>query len=161
VLNWDNFFVAEVGASASLAGLIFVGVSININRIIALPRLPGRAIQALVVLLMVFVVALLYLVPGQSIAQLGAEIIGVGVTGWVGNTTIDFRNYKRTPKEFKQSYVVATAGLDQVSLLFYIFSGIATVLFGGNGLYLLVPATILSFLKSIIDAWVLLVEINR
>lgn len=26
--GWDNFFVAEVGASAALAGLIFVGVSI-------------------------------------------------------------------------------------------------------------------------------------
>jgi hypothetical protein len=25
--GWENFFIAEVGASAALAGLIFVGVS--------------------------------------------------------------------------------------------------------------------------------------
>ncbi len=43
--GWENFFVAEVGASAALAGLIFVGVSINLNRILSLPRLPDRALR--------------------------------------------------------------------------------------------------------------------
>jgi len=32
---------------------------------------------------------------------------------------------------------------------------------GDVGLYWIVPAVIFSFLKAIIDAWVLLVEINR
>jgi hypothetical protein len=27
--GWENFLVAQVGASAALAGLVFVGVSIN------------------------------------------------------------------------------------------------------------------------------------
>ena len=32
--SWENFFIAEVGASAAPAGLIFVGVSINLKRIL-------------------------------------------------------------------------------------------------------------------------------
>ena len=27
--GWENFFLAEVGASAALVGLVFVGISIN------------------------------------------------------------------------------------------------------------------------------------
>lgn len=32
---------------------------------------------------------------------------------------------------------------------------------GSGGLYWIVPAIIFSFVKAILDAWVLLVEINR
>jgi len=41
--GWENFFIAEVGASAALAGLIFFGVSINLTGILSLPRLADRA----------------------------------------------------------------------------------------------------------------------
>lgn len=33
--GWENFFVAQVGASAALAGLVFVGISINLTKIVA------------------------------------------------------------------------------------------------------------------------------
>jgi hypothetical protein len=45
--GWENFFIAEVGASAALTGLIFVGVSINLARILSFPKLPNRALQPL------------------------------------------------------------------------------------------------------------------
>jgi hypothetical protein len=34
-------------------------------------------------------------------------------------------------------------------------------LLGAGGIYALVPAVILSYLAAILDAWVLLIEINR
>ena len=49
--QWVNFFFAEVGASAALTGLVFVGVSINLKRILSLPKLPNRALEAPVLLL--------------------------------------------------------------------------------------------------------------
>ena len=63
---WENFFVAEVGASAVLAGLVFVGLSINLDKIIAGSGLPGCALEALVAMMAVLVVSSLLLVPGQS-----------------------------------------------------------------------------------------------
>lgn len=40
--GWTGLFFAEVGASAALAGLLFVAISINLDRILTGPGLPGR-----------------------------------------------------------------------------------------------------------------------
>jgi hypothetical protein len=40
---WFEFGVGIIGAAAALAGLLFVAMSINIERILALPKLPSRA----------------------------------------------------------------------------------------------------------------------
>jgi hypothetical protein len=42
---WGGFFIAQVGASAALAGLIFVAVSLNLTKVLALaicPNAPSR-----------------------------------------------------------------------------------------------------------------------
>ena len=45
--GWDNFFIAEVGASAALAGLIFVAVSLNLPKILSVGGLPDRVTNGL------------------------------------------------------------------------------------------------------------------
>ena len=47
--DWSDFLVASSGASAALAGLVFIGISINLTRILDGPGLPGRAGQTIVV----------------------------------------------------------------------------------------------------------------
>jgi hypothetical protein len=44
--EWSEFFVAQAGAAAVLAGLVFVGVSINLDKIIGIPSLPSRVLEA-------------------------------------------------------------------------------------------------------------------
>ncbi len=44
--DWANFFVAEVGASAALTGLVVVAISINLAKILSYPSLPDRAAEA-------------------------------------------------------------------------------------------------------------------
>ncbi len=83
---WAKFFVAEVGASAALVGLLFVAVSINLTKIIQFPTLPGRAFEALVILVLVLFVATFGLVPGQSSPVLGIEISSTALAGW--STTV-------------------------------------------------------------------------
>ena len=51
--------------------------------------------------------------------------------------------------------------LSQLASLPYVIAGILALAIGTPGLYLVIPAVIFSFIKAILDAWVLLVEINR
>ena len=38
--RWENFFIGELGASAVLTGLVFVGNSINLKKIMESPFTP-------------------------------------------------------------------------------------------------------------------------
>ena len=67
--EWTDLFVAAAGASAALAGLIFVAVSINVDRILALPGIPNRALQALVQLIAIVILSILMLAPGQLVSR--------------------------------------------------------------------------------------------
>jgi len=58
-------------------------------------------------------------------------------------------------------FYVINMMLSQLAALLYVIASIILLVVGANGLYWLVPAVIFSFIKAILDAWVLLVEINR
>jgi modulator of FtsH protease len=80
--EWQGLFIAEAGASAALAGLLFVAISINLARILLGAGLPGRAGEAIVLLVAVLVISTLALVPGQSPTVLGAELLAAGLVAW-------------------------------------------------------------------------------
>ena len=48
--GWSNFLVAVAGAAGALAGRVFVSLSINLARILALPGVTGRAAETLILL---------------------------------------------------------------------------------------------------------------
>jgi hypothetical protein len=75
--GWGELFLAEAGASAALAGLLFVAVSINLDRIIALRSLPGAALGAIALLVAVLMVSTFALVPEQPRWALGGEVLVV------------------------------------------------------------------------------------
>jgi len=77
--GWTDFFVAEVGAAAALAGLLVVAMSINIKEIMALPTLPPRAAQTLIIIAAALVLASLGLFPRQSLAAFGWEAVVTGI----------------------------------------------------------------------------------
>jgi hypothetical protein len=73
--GWENFFVAEAGAAAPLNGLVFVAVSISLQRILDSQHLRARASETLRAFLAV-------LVPGQSCSMLGTQIAAIGLVVW-------------------------------------------------------------------------------
>jgi hypothetical protein len=77
--EWSDLFVATAGASAALAGLVFVAVSINIERILGFRGLPERALETLLFLVSVLLVSVVGLVPGQGHVALGLELLFVAL----------------------------------------------------------------------------------
>jgi hypothetical protein len=154
---WGNFFVAEAGAAAALAGLLFVAVSINLTRVLQFPHLPGRAAEALFALLSVLAVATLALVPGLSPCVLGIAIATVGIATWLVNVIM----LVRTWKQFAPYGIVRRVAFSQLPPLPFVVAGVLLATDHASGMYWTVPGTLLSFVAGLFGAWVLLIEIQR
>jgi hypothetical protein len=160
--DWQNFFVAEVGASAALLGLLFVSISINLSKILSFRALPNRAFGALLALLAVLVVSSLSLTPGQPMPIVGLEVMVIGVCAWAAITLFDVDVWRNTDKDADhRPRLIVLSAIDQVATLLYVVAGVVIFKNGVVGVYWLVPAFLFSFVKATMDAWVLLIEINR
>jgi hypothetical protein len=158
--SWDNFFVAQVGASAALAGLLFVGLSINMNRILQFPVLPDRALEALTLLFTILVVSSLLLVPGIGSLELGVEVLVAGAAAAAILTAIASRVLRKTDPRWQRPRRAETVMIETVVAL-YLAGGVVLVVVGTTGLFVLVPAILVSYMIAIMISWVLLVEVNR
>jgi hypothetical protein len=160
--GWENFFVAEVGAAAALSGLVFVAVSISLGRILSTRHLPERAAEALMMFLAVLVVATFGLVPGQSAAVLGFEIGGTGLILWMAAARRQLRAYRdRGLEESARRWLWVRVLGTQASSLPFVVAGVLLIAGHGRALLWIVPATLASFVSGALNAWVLLVEIQR
>jgi len=158
--EWQTFFAVQAGAAATLTGLVFVAVSINLSRIMEIPHLPGRAVESLMQLLQVFFVAGAALVPGQSLTALAGEILGIGGVSWLLQTSGHIR-YGRSRAGHPLWWLISRAVMSQVSTVPFLVAGILLALRSPSGLYWLVPGVAFSFAAGVTSAWILLVEILR
>jgi modulator of FtsH protease len=155
---WHAFFTGAIGASAALTGLLFVAISINLDQILKFPQLPGRAAGTLGTLLASLAVSGFALAPGQGIGVLGWEIISVGAV--VGLQALFVTLRKRGPSQ-KLTWIIAHLVSLFSPALVFIVGGVSLVIKSGGGLYWILAATLVVFVMSSINAWVLLVEIKR
>ena len=157
---WVNLMIAEAGASAALTGLVFVAVSINLEKVLAYPSLPGRAGESITQLFGVLIVATLCLVPGQSERQLGWELLFLGACQWMALAILHLQ-YLRQRRDEPWHWMGSRIVFNQLASLPVAVAGISMLLHAGGGLYWLVPGILFSFVAGIFHAWVLLVEIMR
>jgi hypothetical protein len=105
--NWHDFFVAELGASAGFAGLLFVSMSVSHARILQYGGLPERGLQALTSLFLVFVIATLTLAPHQSPRLLGVEILCAARLQTILQTRLQILGYRLTDKPIDDRYSIS------------------------------------------------------
>jgi hypothetical protein len=163
--EWHDFYLAQAGAAGVLTGLVFVGVSINLQKIVSNPSsgLAGRAGEALILLVAVLLGSVLALVPGQGLGVLGAEVLVVGLATWGWIVAIQLprlRDWGTMRADLRGPFVLRVV-LGQVATLTLVIAGVAVLWVGPGGLYWLMAGTVLSILAALSEAWVLLVEINR
>jgi modulator of FtsH protease len=159
---WQNLFIATAGATAALTGLLFVAISINLERILAYPSLPGRAAQALIVLGNALLVSILGLVPGQDPEVLGVELVVLAVVA----VTVPLRlelTALRTDADLRSNrrWFWSRVGMAMLATVPFLIGGLSLVLGAGGGLYWLVPGMCFAIVVAVVDGWVLLIEILR
>jgi modulator of FtsH protease len=158
--GWDSFFLGQLGASAALGGLLFVAVSINLDRVLAEPDLPNRALLAIMLLLVVLLVSALMLIPHQPLALIGGEVLVLGAIVLAGGAAIEIAAASSPRVKNRKLYFINVA-LFAAAAAPYLIGGILLLLGDANGVYWIAVAILFSIVKAVLDAWVLLVEIQR
>src|ERR1700683_5678897 len=132
--RWEAFFAAQLAAAATLAGLLFVGVSLNLAKILDNSSLPGRALSGFYLLLANLIVASLMLVPDQPPTASGLEILVIGLALWGMVSRLDVGAIRRSTAEYRR-YFVRHFFMFQVAVIPYLVGGVVVLAGGDGGLY--------------------------
>jgi hypothetical protein len=100
--EWHDLFVATAGSAAALTGLIFVGVSINLQKILSFPTLPERALLSLILSLTILILSIIFLIPQQMIFYLGMEVTFIAALVWIITLFIDYIIHKNIESDLKK-----------------------------------------------------------
>jgi modulator of FtsH protease len=157
--EWTELFVATAGASAALAGLVFVAVSINVDRILKLPGIPERALETVLLLLSVVLISIVGLIPSQSNDALGIELLALAITFGVVIGRLERRSLPQTPQP--PSEVLMRIFLIVAATLPMVVGGASLLAESGGGLYWIVAGIVFATAGAVANAWVLMVEILR
>jgi hypothetical protein len=157
--GWHDFFVAQAGAGAALAGLLFVALSINIDRIIKQPWLPPRAGVTIVLLLGSVIESLVGLWPHQAVTVSGLEELLVSLTVFAFTFRIAVTS-PPAPKEFAWTTYLS-AFIVQLTAVPAVGGAIALAFGIEAGCYALAFSMLIAILVAFLNSWVLLVEILR
>ena len=156
---WAPLFEGTVAAAASLTGLLFVAVSINLSAILKSKVLPRRALETLALLMGLVFLSVFMLVPGPSRATLGIELACLGVA--IGAPLLVARLRTARDPHDPLIWSVGPAALIVGASLPMVIAGVTLMASGGGGLFWLLPEVLLAFLGAATNAWVLLIEIHR
>lgn len=158
---WANFFVAAAGASAALAGLVFVALSVNISSILRAPNLPPRAAATIGALILILVSSMAVLIPEPAPA-LGFEIVLFGLYGcWLQFVSAREGFAARIRLQRPKWEAILNAALGQIQILPFVVGGVLLLTGRDSGFYFVASGCIAVFVFSVLNSWVLLVEILR
>ncbi len=158
--SWTGFGTAVATASAALAGLLFVAVSINLKQILETESLPSRAAQTLILFATPLISALLVVVPGQAREALGLELLASGLVIGGAQVWLDL-HAKRGPEDTVWRRMIGRVFPAVLSCACLTLAGVTLLTAAGGGLYWLVPSVLAALIFGLINVWVLLVEILR
>jgi modulator of FtsH protease len=159
--QWHDLFVAVAGASAALAGLLFVAVSINVDRIIKYEGLPERGVETLTLVLAALVVSIAGLTPGQSHVALGIELVVMAAALLIFLVVLPVTHqlpegaYK-PPAWLLSRWIIRFTGPGLLAI-----GAVSELFAAGGGLYWVAAGFVFLVLGAVANAWVLLIEILR
>jgi modulator of FtsH protease len=156
--DWNPLFSTGAEVAASLTGLVFVAISINLKNVVSTPGLPARAAESVAHFFSILLLCMIMLVPGETPRALGAATLILGLATWIFISILQWRRFGLFPHSTR--LVVGTV-LGQVDELCIVFGGIRLVTNHADGYLWIAAAFALALIAGVLGAWVLLIEILR
>lgn len=159
--GWSEFNVAMVGATAALAGLLIVAMSVNIGEIMKSPSLPPRAASSIAALVLAMAAGALGLVPGQPPVLYGIELLAGAIIATVFQAhairVIAGDDHPATPLQRAGKGVLGVLPVAAFLVgAVLLITGAASA-----GLVAVAIGSVLAVIAAIVIAWVVLVEVLR
>lgn len=158
VQGWFGFLSVAAGIAATLSGLVFLAVSINLNHVVGKAGVASLALESLTQLLGAMTIGVVCIAPGEGAAAVGTQLIALTCVLWAFQTRWQLaflRQNASRPWRWAASRIFRT----QVSCVPFFVAGILLCGRHLSGMYWLVPGMVLSFIAGVTNAWVLLVTI--
>jgi hypothetical protein len=160
IAAWSTYLSTLAESAATLTGLVFVALSINLTRILSTPGLPGRAAESMMQLLGVLLVSTCVLIPGQPRIVLGAEVLFFGLALLGLQAAIHIR-YLTTTTGNPRWWAVVRITQTLCANIPFCVAGILLLANFPAALYWLPPGFVFSLLSGVAGSWILLIEILR
>ena len=154
---WQALFGAVAAASAALTGLLFVGLSINLKKVVGTPEHMGRAREALGQMLSLLVLSIIVLIPGQNRLALGAELILLGAILAGVSAVLHAQTLTRI-RPGRRLRWGARFAIFHVGTVAIPLAGASLMLGHYGGLFWLALTVLIYFPWSTINAWTLVIQ---
>jgi hypothetical protein len=162
--GWGDLLACAGGAAAVLAGLIFVGLSVNMSTLLELDKqrgqnfLTGRALEAFVAMLTVLVICVVALTPHVVRGLLAAFILALAA----GSAISPVRALRFANRQERRSpTLLQRVGFAFAFTLCLLVCGITLAAGHGGGLFWLPAAFVIAIVVTATNSWVLLFEVLR
>lgn len=160
VAEWQTFYATLVGATATLLGLLFVALALNVEMFTRGEHAHAKALarHTLRAYLNMFIVAMLFLVPRESALVLG---IGLVVIGFLGE--LDLLHYFRAARALgiRESWLRLRLGFVSLCHGGLVIVGFRLIFDRPTSLLWLAPLVLTLLVSATRNCWHLLLEVRR
>ena len=159
-MGWHDLYVTVGAAAATLAGLLFVGLSLHIRIVVGHADVRSLARVTLTSFFAVLLVAVAVLQPVADAEQVGLWLVGIGAVTLVLLVRPLWESASGGARALRAWTLAARFGMSVLCVVGLIASG-ALVAIGraGDGLGLLLPVVVLLLIVSVRNTWDLLVTV--
>ena len=154
---WQSLFDMVALAAVTLAGLLFVGLAINLRSVVASPAHLARAREALIALTVLLTVAIFVLIPEQGRVALGVELLVVSIIVWGLSLRLQWRTVHVLPVERRRSWIGRLIGLD-TAIVGITLAGAGLVTGRLGGFLWLLPTVLICLIWSTYNAWSITID---
>jgi hypothetical protein len=163
IAGWHDFYIMTGTAAATLMGLLFVSLSLNVDIITRDENDDLRilASQSFVNFLCVLMFSVVFLIPSQVPAGLGLPLLGIGGFGLYYTLSRYLHTRKNLPRSWGKRSLTMRFVLPIICYATLSIIAISVLMSMTDGLYWLVPVMILLIINTSINAWDLLLRLRN